>query len=591
MSNKIDLKKYLGVGNLLCEPDRRSEYRDTYYDCNDVEIPFTTVFSLKNFNLEVPFDGLFCAICKGLLHNPYYKLSFKGNDLTVFPFCESCGLDGTIPAGPEFQKYGHMQAILNKLEFQCSYCSLDMALCQLQSHILEECQGRFYKKQCDICQEYVKKSLFLQHKRLCEWNSDDDFEKQFDDIEVVYNEDEKEKFFNRLENREVKNKWLFMVEKLEKRLEILNIQIQNDMMAKQKMLADNIAHLFEADGEHKKFVRIAEQRHENMYNELEKLGNDMEKCKRDSCSILQQVLNQYRNDEINVDDIYETMINNKYSLSVHDKKIKNLETTVGNFIFMKDNSEKVDSACSVESLKDILFKHKARMDEFEIKMNALSQKLDSQHLEMKELLSTMDKQQSEKYDALQGTMQSIETIAQLMKEDALTQIKQVEVQHTNDMTHLYNAVKVVQDMYATDNGIYTWIVKDIFEIVRLKQEFESALCRTSPDGYVYKWRLALKANVSDMSIVNLGLYVKIYKGPFDDVLAWPMNKKITVALKSCVPDETVKKQRIECDLKSNSFAKPNGIHNIPIGLATFLTHVDVANYAVNNTLYIVTRIE
>ena len=142
------------------------------------------------------------------------------------------------------------------------------------------------------------------------------------------------------------------------------------------------------------------------------------------------------------------------------------------------------------------------------------------------------------------------------------------------------------------NGKLLWPIKHFLAKRNLTGSGVGQRYLESPPFYTgeigYKMRVRLYPNGDGMGKGEyLSLFFQIMQGPFDELLEWPFNKRITLKILG-FDGEIDCDFRIKPNLQSCSFRRPQHRHNIPTGDPTIisLTALDNGKYLRNGTLFV-----
>ncbi|CAF1286001.1 unnamed protein product [Didymodactylos carnosus] len=164
------------------------------------------------------------------------------------------------------------------------------------------------------------------------------------------------------------------------------------------------------------------------------------------------------------------------------------------------------------------------------------------------------------------------------------------------LQHELDSVKQkVEDLqYISYDGTFTWKISNVAENMGDAQSerqtsIYSPAFYSSPTGYKMCIRLYLHGD-GNARRTHMSLFFLIMRGPFDAILKWPFNFKVTF----CLYDQSGQQRHIidsfRPDTKSNSFQRPRSEMNIASGIPQFfplpMILQDDNNYIKDDTMYI-----
>ncbi|XP_063147332.1 TNF receptor-associated factor 2-like [Candoia aspera] len=146
-----------------------------------------------------------------------------------------------------------------------------------------------------------------------------------------------------------------------------------------------------------------------------------------------------------------------------------------------------------------------------------------------------------------------------------------------------------QELVSTD-GILVWKVENFSKLLKdaktgKRPSIFSPAFATHPFGY----RLCVRLYPDGDGVGkggHLSLFLALAKGPYDDILPWPFQQKVTFSLLDPTRRKSPLVETFLPDTQSTSFQKPHQRLNVASGSPLFASHVDIPSYLRDDTLYL-----
>ncbi|CAF0911956.1 unnamed protein product [Didymodactylos carnosus] len=195
---------------------------------------------------------------------------------------------------------------------------------------------------------------------------------------------------------------------------------------------------------------------------------------------------------------------------------------------------------------------------------------------------------------LQACQNEINLIKQ-SKAEIDSYIAGIEPNHEILLQELASLKQKVEDLQSISyDGTLTWKISNVSEkMADAQSERQTSIYSpafySSPTGYKMRIRLYLHGD-GNARRTHMSLFFLIMRGPFDAILKWPFEFKVTF----CLFDQSGQQRHIidsfRPDTKSNSFQRPRSEMNIASGIPKFfplpMILQDDNNYIRDDTMYI-----
>jgi len=149
---------------------------------------------------------------------------------------------------------------------------------------------------------------------------------------------------------------------------------------------------------------------------------------------------------------------------------------------------------------------------------------------------------------------------------------------------------------STRNGYFIWKISNFKERLNLAKEgkvtvVHSAPCFTKQYGYKYCMRIYLNGDGMGKG-THLSLFIVVIKGEYDELLTWPVVKKITFTLINLKDKKRNFVKNMHTDVNSSSFKRPSKEMNIASGMPQYIEHEQLTRgFIKDDCIYISVQIK
>ena len=208
------------------------------------------------------------------------------------------------------------------------------------------------------------------------------------------------------------------------------------------------------------------------------------------------------------------------------------------------------------------------IDDLMLKMKNMNERLESMHMELDHVKQNADRPQ----------MPFVGSGVKMRKEldELKTKVRDLQEKETTVNKSISDMdLKIQLQENKTMNGELIWKIDKLD--LRMKQArkgkmvaLESAPCYTAQYEYKYCTRLYLNGDGMGRN-THISIFFVVMKSEYDDLLKWPMHKRITFELiNHANPNESISESFVS-NLNSSSFQRPTNNMNIAAGCPMFIS--------------------
>ena len=255
------------------------------------------------------------------------------------------------------------------------------------------------------------------------------------------------------------------------------------------------------------------------------------------------------------------------------------------------NNEDVENKLMHQKLAELTEKNALltnTINDFMLKMKSMNEQLESMHTELEHVKQNANQQQTSFVGGgvkMRREFDELKTKVRNLQEKESTINKSI-----SDMD-----LKIQLQENKTMNGVSIWKIDKVDKRMKEARKgkmvvLESTPCYTAQ--YEYKYCTRLYLNGDGMGNTHISIFVVVMKSEFDDLLKWPMHKRITFELIDHEnPDKSITESFVS-NPNSSSFQRPMNNPNIAAGCPMFvsLETFTSGHFVENNCAYIKTTV-
>uniref|UniRef100_A0ABM5FIA9 TNF receptor-associated factor n=1 Tax=Pogona vitticeps TaxID=103695 RepID=A0ABM5FIA9_9SAUR len=163
-------------------------------------------------------------------------------------------------------------------------------------------------------------------------------------------------------------------------------------------------------------------------------------------------------------------------------------------------------------------------------------------------------------------------------------------QETHDSPHGSQGSESRGPELVSTDGTLVWKVEKFSKLLKeAKAGRRQSIYSPAFATHVYGYRLCVRLYPDGDGIGkggHLSLFLALAKGPYDDVLPWPFQQKVTFSLLDPMRKKSPVTETFLPDPYSTSFHQPRDRLNVASGSPLFASHVEIPSYFKEDTLYL-----